>query len=77
MLKIAKWARVLPGWLAFGDGPKRLEELFPDDSVASIVSMYQRMDPTHQVALHSVAKWFAAESPASEELNADDRAMTQ
>ena len=77
MLKIAKWARVLPGWLAFGDGPKRLEDLFSDDRVASIVSMYQLMDPTRRIALYSVAKSLAAESPASEELNPGDRSMTQ
>lgn len=77
VVKLARWGRVLPGWLAFGAGPKRAEDLYPDDIVAAIVTMYEVMDPAHRAALYSVAKSLSVQGLRQQEPAIDRPPITQ
>lgn len=63
LLKIAAWAKVLPGWLAYGAGPKSHGDLYQDADIQTIVGLYERMDDSRKDAMLNVAKSLSGDAP--------------
>ena len=55
LVAITEWANVTVDWLVGGRGPKRLESLYPSESIARTVDVMRQLNPDQQALITRLA----------------------